>query len=180
MNVFKFHIGLVFFTLLLGCSNNDIEEVSKVSGNKTLPIETGYDISINYTDSGKTKALVKAPLLERYVSEDKNYTEMKEGISVNFLDKYGRVESFLTAKYAIRYDQEKRVIARNNVILMNFDGDTLRTEELHWNEITQRISSPKQVTITTKEEMMWGDGMESDVAFKNPKIYKLRGTMSLK
>ena len=54
--------------------------------------------------------------------------------------------------------------------------------EIHFaqNEATEGILTQKEVTITTKDEMMWGDGLVSDVAFKNPKIYKLRGTISLK
>lgn len=177
MRILVFVLAL---TLLFGCSGNDLEQVNKIAEKHTWPLETGQDITINYTDSGKTKAFVKAALLERYATEDKNYTEMRKGLNVEFLDKTGKVESFLTAKYAIRYDNEKRMVARNDVVVMNLDGDTLRTEELHWNEATQRISTQKQVTITTKDEVMWGDGLESDVAFKHPKIFKLRGTMSLK
>ena len=170
-------LGVILFQ---ACSGNDIAQVNKVAVAQSWPVETGTDVTINYTDSGLTKALVTAPLLERYASEEKNYTEMRKGINVKFLDKKGNVESFLTSLYAVRYDKEKRMIARNKVVVMNTDGDTLRTEELLWNEATQRISTQKQVTITTKNEMMWGDGLESDVAFKNPKIYKLRGTISLK
>ncbi len=171
---------LIVASVFASCSGNDLEQVNKVAESHTWPIETGHDITINYTDSGIVKAMVKAPLLERYASEDRNYTEMRKGLRVEFLDKQGKIESFLTSQYAIRYDQEKRMVARNKVVVMNLDGDTLRTEELHWNEATQRISTQKQVTITTKDEMMWGDGLESDVAFKHPKIFKLRGTISLK
>lgn len=169
----------IVLLLLVACSGNDITQVNKVAVSQSWPVETGKNVTINYTDSGLTKALVTAPSLARYASEEKNYTEMSKGINVKFLDNKGNVESFLTALYAIRYDKEKRMIARNKVVVMNTDGDTLRTEELLWNEATQRISTNKQVTITTKTEMMWGDGLESDVAFKNPKIYKLRGTISL-
>lgn len=157
-----------------------MEEVNKVSNNRVLPLETGLDVTINYTDSGTTKAYVKAPLLERYATEDKNYTEMRKGIQVDFLDKSGRIESFLKANYAIRYDREKKMTARNNVVVMNTDGDTLRTELLNWDEASQKIYTDKLVRITTKDEIIWGDGMESDVAFKHPKIFHLRGSINLK
>jgi LPS export ABC transporter protein LptC len=171
---------LILNLILVGCSESNTDKVKRVSPERILPIETGKDVLINYTDSGLTKARVKAPLLERYATEDKNYTEMRYGISVDFLNKNGTVESFLKAKYAIRYDREKRMIARNDVVVLNIAGDTLRTEELIWEEATQRVYSDKFVRITTKSEIIMGDGFESDITFKNPKIHKIRGIVNLK
>ena len=172
-------IAICCIALFTTCGNN-IEEVKKVATNNNYPIETGKDVVINYTDSGFTKALVKAPLLERYANETKNYTEMRKGIDVKFLNKNGSVESFLKAKYAIRFDRDKKMIARNDVEVLNINGDTLRTEELTWDETKQRVYSNKFVRITTKDEIIMGDGFESDVSFKNPKIFKIRGVVSTK
>lgn len=179
LNMRNFLSLLFIATVLFACSNNT-EDAKLVAAERILPIETGKDVIINYTDSGFTKARVKAPLLERYATEDKNYTEMRKGINVDFLNKTGSVESFLKAKYAIRYDREKRMIARNDVVVLNVEGDTLRTEELTWEESTQRVHSNKFVRITTKTEIIMGDGFESDITFKNPKIYKIRGIVNLK
>lgn len=174
-----FYIAFVFLMLLQSCSTGE-EQAKALAVEKVLPVETGKDVEILYTDSGLPKAMVKTPLMERYAGGDKNYTEMRKGISIKFLNRAQQVESFLTANYAIRYDLDKKVIARNKVVVRNVDGDTLRTEELHWNEATQRVSSDKYVTITTKNELIMGDGFESDVSFKNPKIYKIRGIINLK
>jgi hypothetical protein len=72
------------------------------------------------------------------------------------------------------------MVARNDVVVLNIAGDTLRTEELIWEEATQRVHSDKFVRITTKTEIIMGDGFESDITFKNPKIYKIRGIVNLK
>ncbi len=176
----RYFLSLLFSVIVLFACNNDTKEAKLVAADRILPVETGKDVTINYTDSGFTKAKVKAPLLERYATEEKNYTEMRNGINVDFLNRNGMVESFLKAKYAIRYDREKRMIARNDVVVLNIDGDTLRTEELVWEEATQRVHSNKFVRITTKTEIIMGDGFESDITFKNPKIYKIRGIVNLK
>jgi LPS export ABC transporter protein LptC len=172
--------GLILMMGFLACSEQDADKANAVAKPMAYPVETGVDVEIVYTDSGFTKANVKAPLLERYASDGKNYTEMKEGINVVFLTKAQTVESFLTANYAISYDVDKKMIARNNVVVRNIDGDTLKTEELVWDQITQKVSSDKYVTIATKDELIMGDGFESDVSFKNPRIYKIRGVVSLK
>lgn len=172
-------VASCFFLVLHSCSTPE-EQSKALVNDKVLPVETGKDVEILYTDSGLPKAKVKAPLLERYAGGEKNYTEMRKGISIRFLKPNQETESFLTANYAIRYDLDKKIIARNKVVVRNVDGDTLRTEELLWNEATQRVSSDKYVTITTKDELIMGDGFESDISFKNPKIYKIRGIINLK
>lgn len=172
-------IVIILFAFLTSCQNNK-EEVKKADTKKNYPIETGKDVEINYTDSGYTKAIVKAPLLERYVNENQNYTEMSKGIDVQFLTKNGTVESFLKAKYAIRFDKERKMVAKNDVVVLNINGDTLRTSELTWDETKQKVFSDKEVRITTKSEIIKGEGFESDMSFKNPKIYKISGVVSTK
>lgn len=171
---------LILLSLIIAACGNNTEEVKRITDDKIIPIETGKDVTINYTDSGYTKAKVTATLLERYATEDKNYTEMRKGVHVTFYNKQGVIESFLKSKYAIRYDREKKMIARNDVEVLNTNGDTLRTEELIWDEATQLVTSDKFVRITTKTEIIMGDGFESDITFKNPKIYKIRGIVNLK
>ncbi|MCU0421170.1 MAG: LPS export ABC transporter periplasmic protein LptC [Bacteroidia bacterium] len=169
-----------FLLVLIPSCSNDVEQVKLVSTDSNLPLETGSDVMINYTDSGRTKAIIKAPLLERFSGNEKFYTEMKKGITVKFLKIDGSVESFLTSKYAIRYDRDRKMMARNDVVVLNVKGDTLRTEELYWDELAQRVYSDKFVVITTQTEIIKGYGFESDVSFTSPKIYKISGIVNLK
>jgi LPS export ABC transporter protein LptC len=179
MNYTPHFILISLFFLFAGCSSEE-EQAKALAKEQVYPIETGTGVEILYTDSGLPKAIVKAPLIERFAGNDRNYTEMRKGIDIRFLNRQEQVESFLTADYAINYDIEKKMIARKKVVVRNIDGDTLRTEELIWNVATQRVSSDKYVTITTKDELIMGDGFESDISFKNPKIYKIRGIVTLK
>jgi LPS export ABC transporter protein LptC len=146
----------------------------------TLPIELGKNVTILYTDSGFTKAKVYAPQIARYANEFKNQTEMPEGIKIEFFNKARVVESMLTANYAIRLDRDKKMTAKSNVVLINVKGDTLRTEELHWDEMLQLIYSDKFVKITTADEIIMGTGFESNAEFTRYKIKQISGTMSLK
>ncbi len=177
-------VNTLFFSIVILCfiisCNDDIEKVRVVTEKSNLPIETGYTIQINYTDSGIPKARLFAPLMERYASDEKNYTEMKKGITAYFFNKNRKVDSYLKAKYAIRYDREKRMVAKNDVVLVNNKFDTLNTEELNWDETTQRIFSDKAVRITTPDEIIIGEGFESNTEFDKYKIFKIKGTISLK
>jgi len=169
----------ILFSIISSCEN-DIEQVQVFTEKNNLAIETGKTIQMNYTDSGYLKARVYAPLMERYANDEKNYTEMKKGLTAYFFNRKRKVESYLHSKYAIRYDREKRMVARNDVVLVNIKGDTLNTEELFWDENTQRIYSEKAVRITTPTEIIMGEGFESSTEFDKYKIFKIKGTISLK
>jgi LPS export ABC transporter protein LptC len=164
---------------LYACTSDEVTE-TVMNERINLPLETGKNIYVTYTDSGYTKAKLFAPLLERYSNDERQETVMQKGITAYFYERNHTVESFLKAKYAIRYDREKRMLARNDVVLVSRKGDTLNTEELIWDEVKQKIYSDKFVRITTKDEIIMGDGFESNTEFTNYKIYSIRGVISLK
>lgn len=169
----------ISYSLLTSCGN-DIEKVRIVTSKNNLPIETGHNVQIKFTDSGYCKAKLFAPLLERYSNDEKNYTEMRKGITAYFYNRNRKVDSYLKAKYAIRYDLDKRMVAKNDVVLVNNTGDTLNTEVLNWDESTQKLSSDKYVRITTPDEIIMGDGFESNTEFTKYKIFKIKGTIRVK
>jgi LPS export ABC transporter protein LptC len=174
-----FLMAVVLSVCVSSCTSDEVTQ--KVMNERiNLPLETGKNIYVTYTDSGYTKAKLFAPLLERYANDERQETVMQKGITAYFYAKNNVVESFLKAKYAIRYDREKKMIARNDVVLVSRKGDTLNTEELIWDETKQRIYSDKFVRITTKDEIIMGDGFESNTEFTKYKIFSIRGVISLK
>jgi LPS export ABC transporter protein LptC len=179
MNRLRLYIIVVSLSaFFVACTSDEVKD--KVMNERiNLPLETGKNIYITYTDSGLTKAKLFAPLLERYATDERNETLMSKGITAYFYNKTGQVESFLKSKYAVRYEREKKMIARNDVVLVSRKGDTLNTEELVWDEARQMIHSDKFVRITTKDEIIMGDGFESNTEFTEYKIFSIRGVISL-
>jgi LPS export ABC transporter protein LptC len=159
---------------------NDFEKIKIMSEPNSLPVEKGKNIDITYTDMGQLTARITAPEILRFSNEIKNYTEMPAGIKVVFYNAQQQPESSLRAGYAIRYDREKRMLARDNVVLVNQKGDTLRTEELNWDEASQKIHSDKFIRITTQDEIIMGTGFESNPEFTQYRINQISGTISLK
>jgi LPS export ABC transporter protein LptC len=160
--------------MIIGCTSDEVKQ--RVMNDRiNLPLETGKNIYITYTDSGFTKAKVFAPLLERYANDTKNETIMNKGITAYFYNSKGGVDSYIKSKYAVRYDAEKRMIARNDVVLVSKKGDTLNTEELIWDERKSTISTDKFVKIITKDGITMGDGFESNLDFTKWRIINYRG-----
>ena len=62
---------------------------------------------------------------------------------------------------------------------MNNKGEKLNTEKLVWDQKKQIIYTDKFVRITTKNEVLTGEGMESKQDFSNWVIKKPRGELHI-
>jgi LPS export ABC transporter protein LptC len=165
--------------LLLTSCENDPEQLENLKPKKKLPAETATDIEILYSESGRTKVKLMAPLLDRFVGEDA-YLEFPEGVHVIFFDSLMRPETSLKANYAINREAEKTMEARSNVVVVNEKGEVLNTEHLIWDQQTEKIHTKEFVKITTADEIIMGEGMEADQQFTKYKINKIRGTINIR
>ncbi len=169
----------VLFLLLGSCGSNTVDKIKVAADAKPLPIERGINISIIYSDSGFLKARLFAPILERYSSEMQTQTEMKQGITAYFYNSDGRISSYLKSKYAMRDERARIITARNDVNVVNNKGDTLRTEELIWDEKTDKITSNKFVRINSPDKIILGTGLEANTDFTRFKVLNITGIISL-
>lgn len=180
---YMFHLNCYLLSfisvLLLSSCENDMSVVKKITTKKEASKETGKDVVALYSDFGKMKAKLIAPVMN-HVDDDKDpYTELPSGLNLYFYTDSMKMQSQLTAGYGISYDRSNEMIARNNVVVINMYGDKLESEELVWNQKTEKISSEKFVKITTKDEIIFGDGFESNDDLSNYKIKKIRGTLQV-
>ena len=61
--------------------------------------------------------------------------------------------------------------------MINELGEKLNTEHLIWLQEEERIYSEVFVKITTEDEIIMGDGFESNESFTNFKITHITGTI---
>lgn len=168
---------IIISSLLTSCEN-DMQQVNQLTSPSEASSETGKDIEVLYSNLGHIKAKLTAPTMLRIRAKDP-YTELPDGLKVLFFNENAKVESQLTAGYGISYEKSDEMKVRNNVEAISVKGDKLNTEELIWNQKSQRISSDKFVKITTRDEIIFGDGFESNQDLSNYKIRKIRGTIRL-
>lgn len=172
----KLLIAAILF--LTACVNNP-KEVNSLTEKDTGPLQQAYNIEMFYSDSARLKARLVSPLLEKYGGQ-KPYVLFPSGVKAYFYDADRKVNSWLTSKYAISYEVEKRMEARKDVEVMNNKGEKLNTEHLVWDQNQQKLYSDVFVRITTKEEVIYGDGFEANQDFTKYKIKKIKGTINLK
>jgi LPS export ABC transporter protein LptC len=164
--------------MLFACEN-DIKVITSLSQVDSLPYEQARDIEVYYSDSGRLKAYLESPLMKSF-EQAKAYLEFPEGFKVIFYDSDLNPKSEITAKYGIRYEKTKIMEAKNNVIVKNLEtNEQLNTEHLIWDESKRIIYSEVFVKITRAEEVLYGDGLNSDQDFENYTIKNPTGEFKI-
>jgi len=171
---------LVMIVFFYSCKN-DLKVVQNLTIKNNSPYESAKNINIIYSTEGHVDIVIKSPLLNKYAENDMpSYIEMPKGIEVYFYDSLNKVKSLLTSNYAIDYENKKIMEAENNVVVVNEKGEKLNTEHLTWNQNKKIITSDKFVKITTKDEVLFGDGLDADEAFNKWTIKKPKGILNIK
>ncbi|MEO6883476.1 MAG: LPS export ABC transporter periplasmic protein LptC [Bacteroidia bacterium] len=174
----KYFFALCILILLFSACENNIATVNIITSQINLPLQTGKNIEILYTDSAKLKVKLLSPEMNRFQGKNP-YTECPKGVKVTFYNDSGKVASQLTANYAIRYENLGKMEAKNDVVLINQKGEKLNTEHLIWDQQKQLIYTNDFVKITTANEVIFGDGLESNQNFSQYKIKNIKGTINL-
>lgn len=174
---------LLFFGMIgigQSCSNERIYG-QKLGGalDSMVTKEYAEKVTIEYTDSGFLRARVFSPILNAVKRSTNPYLEMVKGLKVDFYDKEGNIQSYLTAEYGISYPDDKKIVVRNNVEILNVKGERLNTEELYWQQDKGKIYTDRFVRITTKDQIIMGTGLISDQAFSDWEILNVSGTLNV-
>ncbi len=177
------HLTGVLFLLLFTACENSLEDVQLYTHKGIVALETGDNVEILYSEQGKLKMKMLVTRLERY-GGDKPFIDMKNGVQLFFYDSLGNTSSTLRANKAINYINEDRLEAMGEVVVTGSEGQKIETEFLVWEasekDTEKKIWSDKFVTITTKDEILMGDGFEARQDFSQYRIKKLKGTVQVK
>lgn len=163
---------LSFVIFLFSSCENDPGEI-ELWTKKTDLVEEAKTVESYLSQSGKMKARLTAPLMYRY-QRDTVYTEFPNTLHVDFYDDSVRVESWLTAKYGIYYDNLNKVFLRDSVTVINLEGDTLRCPELWWDQNQQKFYTDKPARLDGRDKHITGNqGLEATqdlkvIQFKYP------------
>lgn len=113
--------------------------------------------------------------MNRYYG-DSTFADFPKGIKVTSFTEYGQKQAELSADYACEVNGSKYKATKNVVIIDVIKGDTLRTEEIEWNQLTRTVLSNKLVKQTKADgSVNYGDGFTADDRFTRYTIIHPRG-----
>jgi LPS export ABC transporter protein LptC len=166
-------LGMVLFT---SCKN-DPKEIDALVSKQAIQEDRAEDVTIIYSEQGKSRIRMFATEFIRNEIAKPPFVDMRKGLKVEFFDDSMNVESTLTAMYARWYEGKGNVLIRDSVVVINKKGETLRTEELIWNQDVRKFYTEKFVRINTPDQVMYGDGLEANEDFSWYRIKNPKGTV---
>jgi len=163
--------------LFYGCGSNNIEQIKAFYTTENLPVLEATNFETLVTDSGQIRYSLKAPKLLRFEDEGRSYTEFPEGMELVQFDANNTITLTITADYAKQFIADDKWEAKNNVVVTNAQGDTLKTEHLIWEEKKEIIHTEEFVRIISPDKIITGIGLKSDLSFQTWKIKDPKGTI---
>ncbi len=178
LKVIKRSIATLLGLAMLFSCQSDLQTIDAITQYDEGPVESAFNVEIVYSDHGYTRMILHAEQMDKYENEE-SYLELPKGLYVVFYDTLKQETSSLSAKYAISYEDSEIIEAHNDVVVINELGERLNTEELIWNQKKQTIHSEKFVKVTTEDEVLYGEGFESDERFDHWRIIQPHGTFQV-
>lgn len=163
--------------MLISCKNN-LKEVQKIGVSENEPIGIAKDISLKYTDSAKLKAHLISPKMLDYSNREFAYNEFPEGVNLTLLDDEQN-RSTVVADYAIVYDKTNLIDLQGNVVLTTHDGNVLNAEQLYYDQIKNWLFTDQPVKFTTKDQIINGNGFDSNMDFSTARVLEITGIVYL-
>jgi len=161
------HINLIL-AALMGCffiygCENDLKDVDRFAKKET-GVEEGINIESYLSNGGVLRAKLTAPILLRHQTTVPR-VEFTNSLHVDFFDSLKRIESQLFAKYGEYKENENKVYLRDSIVVFNVKGDTLKTNELYWDQNRQVFYNDKPTTViqtSVGQRILSRDGIIAD------------------
>lgn len=177
-------IGLFFAIVIsiISCQTKVSADLPPdVLKNANLPAVEALNFETFYSDSGVVKYHLQTPRLLLYDDPKNPYKDFPDGFIFQKYDLNRKIISQMSGNHGKYYDLQKRWEANGNVVLVNIQGDTLRSEELKYNETEDLISSDQFVSIKKGDQYITGaGGFKSDAQMSKWSFYKNKGHLYVK
>ena len=173
--------ALLVSMLLVGACENDINKIKELSAKESeKPEQRTEKVDVMYSDSAKVKMRLEAPVLIEYNDTAKNATPYQvtpKGVKITFYNTDKTPAGVMVADSAIQYPTKKITKFYKNVVGTFSTGETLKTEELIWDQDKKIIYSKKYVIINfTDGGFKDGVNFMSDEKLTNFTFSESRGT----
>lgn len=138
----------------------DVDRFSK----KEISVEEGKNIESYLSNGGVLRAKLTAPVLLRHQTEVPRI-EFTRSLHVDFYDSLKKIESQLFARYGEYKENQNLVYLKDSIVVFNIKGDTLKTNELFWDQNRQMFYNDKPTTViqtSAGQKILSKDGITAD------------------
>ena len=170
---------MLFFTatFIFSCQTSP-QKIDALVKDTEEPVVISQGVEWLYTKNGTPSHRLSSPKVLRFDGHIE-YIEFPLGLEIISFDTLGEQEAFMKSDYAIQYLDDKTIKAKGGVLLENYKGEKLETESLFWDEKREQIFTEAPVKITNKDQIIIGEGFESNTSFSKYTLKNTRGIINL-
>ncbi|MEK7719221.1 MAG: LPS export ABC transporter periplasmic protein LptC [Bacteroidota bacterium] len=175
-------IGLFVILMISACQTKVSTDIPAELLNDTkMQDMEATNFETFYSDSGVVKYHLQAPKLLVYDDPKNRYNDFPDGFIMQRYDLNRKIISQMSGNHGKYFVNEKRWEASGNVVLVNSEGDTLKSEELKYNQAEDLIFSDQFVSIKKGDQIFFGNGgFKSDTQMTKWSFFKTTGHLYMK
>ncbi len=156
-----FSILLLIF--ILSCDDN-FQEIKNINSKVSFPVGETENLKLIYTDSAKVKAILYSSLNLDFTNQVFPYSEFPNGVEITFFDKENN-QTIVKSDYAITYNKTNIVNLVGNVIINNYDGSELKTNQLYWDPEQEWLFSEEKFTFKNTDYDITAKKLDANRSF---------------
>lgn len=169
----NFRFLLLAFIFIACEKSKPVQETGIYKG----PIMETNNVSMAYSDSGRTAVKMTTAKRLDLLNEDQNFPK---AIYLTFFDKAGNQTSTLRGDSAYYFKATNLYKITGNVVLINnARHETLTTPELNWTPEGRKIYTDKAISIESETEILKGVGLDAAQDFSTYSARKISGIVSV-
>ncbi|MEQ1677043.1 MAG: LPS export ABC transporter periplasmic protein LptC [Chitinophagaceae bacterium] len=174
------HAAALFMCCCFVCSCENDEKKLDEWTKKVVMREEAINVESYLSQEGKMKAKLTAPLMYR-VAGDTLYTEFPNTMHVDFYDSINQKETWLDSRYGKYFENLNKVYLKDSVIVINRKGDTLKCQDLWWDQNTKLFYSDNYAEYRTLDKKIYpGKGLEATQDFSRVTFRQVTGMLKVK
>jgi LPS export ABC transporter protein LptC len=164
------------FFVFTSCENDEAEVNSLFK--KKVAVEEAKNVESYLSQSGVTKAKLTSPYMLR-VQADSPYLEFPRTMHVDFYNDSTEIESTVDARYAKYVEFDRKVLLRDSVLVKSIkNGDTLRTQELWWDQDKKEFYTDKPAHVYQRDKIIFAkNGLRAAQDLTSYTFYSSSGPM---
>lgn len=171
------NITIVLLTIVMlffysSCSNKNKELVGLEYDPNVTPSMITDSVITLISDSGITRYKLIAENWQVFDKATEPYWFFPKGIYIERFDSLFNVEAKIIADSAWNYTEKKLWRLKGHVDIRNIEGEMFLSDELFWDQMSERVYSDKYIEIKRQDTELKGYGFESNQQMTEYRIFR--------
>ncbi len=141
-------------------SEYDSEQVRTSLQDSLIYTTESWDVEMVLMKEGSARILIEGSYAITYHTPDRKETQIQGPVYVQLFDTLGNVETEAWSKRAVYFEVRSEFELYDSVQVLTNQQREMYTDFLVWTEQTDRITSPRFVTIITPTDSIAGRGFD--------------------